>query len=155
MQDNAYRQMLVAVDITNDEPWVGLRAGQIAARFACAVHVLHVLEPDLPPGMSPATAGAVINVPDLHESEAERRAAAERDLAAYCVQTRLDDAHFSLRAGIITHEILRTAQSINADLIVLGTHGRSGVARLLGSNASAVVHKAHCDVLTVRLPLNS
>ena len=153
MPDTPYKQILVAVDITNDEPWVGLRASLIAAKFACPVHVLHVLEPDLPPGMSPAAAGAVINVPDLHESEAERYAAAERDLAEYCVQTQLDAAHFTLRTGIVTHEILKNAELINADLIVLGTHGRSGVARLLGSNASAVVHKARCDVLTVRLPL--
>lgn len=155
MQDIPYRRMLVAVDITNDEPWVGQRAGQLAARFHCVVHALHVLEPDLPTGMSPAAAGAVINVPDLHETEAERRASAERDLAAYCVRTQLDVANFSLRVGIVTHEILKAAESINADLIVLGTHGRSGVARLLGSNASAVVHKARCDVLTVRLPLTA
>lgn len=154
MQDIPYRRMLVAIDIAHDEPWVGLRAGQIAARFACDVHVLHVLEPDLPPGMSPAAAGAVINVPDLHVSEAERRAAAQRDLAVYCAKTQLDAAHFSLGAGVITHEILKTAEAIDADLIVLGTHGRTGVARLLGSNASAVVHTAHCDVLTVRLPLD-
>ncbi|MGR9090893.1 MAG: universal stress protein [Gammaproteobacteria bacterium] len=145
--------MLVAVDITNDEPWVGLRASLIASNLDCAVHVLHVLEPNLPPGMSPAAAGAVINVPDLHETETERHAAAERDLAEYCVRTKLDAAHFTLRTGIITQEILKNAELIHADLIILGTHGRSGVARLLGSNASAVVHQAHCDVLTVRLPL--
>lgn len=154
MQDTPYKQMLVAVDITNDEPWVGLRASLLASKLGCAVHVMHVLEPNLPPGMSPAAAGAVINVPDLHETEAERHAAAERDLAAYCIRTNLDGAHFTLRTGVITQEILNSAESVNADLIVLGTHGRSGVARLLGSNASAVVHKAHCDVLTVRLPLD-
>ena len=47
-------------------------------------------------------------------------------------------------------EILRYAKSANIDLIVMGTHGRSGVARVvLGSVAEAVVRASSCPVLTV------
>jgi nucleotide-binding universal stress UspA family protein len=47
--------------------------------------------------------------------------------------------------------ILKTAEEIGADLIVMGTHGRTGLARLLmGSVAEHVVRKAQCPVLTVR-----
>jgi len=50
-------------------------------------------------------------------------------------------------------EILRVAREIHADLIVLGTHGRTGLARLLmGSVAEQVVRKATCPVLTVTAP---
>ena len=50
-------------------------------------------------------------------------------------------------------EILRVAREINADLIVLGTHGRTGLARLLmGSVAEQIVRKAACPVLTVTAP---
>jgi nucleotide-binding universal stress UspA family protein len=50
-------------------------------------------------------------------------------------------------------EILRVAQDINADLIVMGTHGRTGLARLLmGSVAEQVVRQASCPVLTVTAP---
>ncbi|HHQ41669.1 MAG TPA: universal stress protein, partial [Chromatiales bacterium] len=38
-----------------------------------------------------------------------------------------------------------------ADLIVLGSHGRRGLTRLLGSTADAVLHSARCDVLAVRI----
>ena len=43
------------------------------------------------------------------------------------------------------------AEEINADLIVLGSHGRSGWRVLLGSTANSVLHGANCDVLTVRV----
>ena len=51
-------------------------------------------------------------------------------------------------------EVLRVAQETNCDLIVLGTHGRSGLKRLLmGSVAEQIVRKAACPVLTVSTPL--
>lgn len=51
-------------------------------------------------------------------------------------------------------EILNVAREIDADLIVMGTHGRTGLSRLLmGSVAEHVVRKASCPVLTVTSPL--
>lgn len=50
-------------------------------------------------------------------------------------------------------EILRTAEETKADLIVMGTHGRTGVGRLLlGSVAELVVRNAPCPVVTVKMP---
>ena len=50
-------------------------------------------------------------------------------------------------------EIIRYARLVEADLIVIGTHGRSALKQvLLGSTADKIVHKAHCPVLTVRHP---
>jgi nucleotide-binding universal stress UspA family protein len=51
-------------------------------------------------------------------------------------------------------EILRLAEDTKCDLIVMGTHGRTGLGRLLmGSVAEQVVRKARCPVLTVKTPL--
>ena len=47
--------------------------------------------------------------------------------------------------------ILSQAEALHSDLIVLGTHGHRGIARLLGSTANAVSHNARCDVLTVHI----
>jgi len=59
-----------------------------------------------------------------------------------------------LREGEPALEILDLAQECQADLIVLGTHGRTGLGRLLmGSVAEAVLRKAPCPVLTVKAPL--
>jgi len=59
-----------------------------------------------------------------------------------------------LEEGDPAAEILRVAAEINCDLIVMGMHGRRGVARLLmGSAAEHVVRKATCPVLVVKTPL--
>jgi nucleotide-binding universal stress UspA family protein len=56
-----------------------------------------------------------------------------------------------LREGDPATEILALAQEIGCDLIVIGTHGRTGVGRLLmGSVAEAVLRRAPCPVLTVK-----
>jgi len=49
------------------------------------------------------------------------------------------------------HGILRFAREQDIDLIVVGSHGRHGIDVLLGSTANAVLHRAHCDVLAVRV----
>ncbi len=59
------------------------------------------------------------------------------------------EAH--LRVGAASEEVVKLAADLSADLIVLGTHGRTGMTRLLlGSVAEAIVRKAGCPVLIVR-----
>jgi nucleotide-binding universal stress UspA family protein len=61
-----------------------------------------------------------------------------------------------LLTGDPAREILRVSQDIPCDLIVMGTHGRTGLSRLLmGSVAEQVVRKASCPVITVKTPLGS
>jgi nucleotide-binding universal stress UspA family protein len=56
-------------------------------------------------------------------------------------------------AGDPADAIIRTVESDGADMIVMGTHGRRGISRLLmGSVAEAVVRRAPCPVLTVKQP---
>ena len=60
-------------------------------------------------------------------------------------------ARFSLRVGVPTKEIVAAADEEKARMIVIGTHGRSGLDRLLlGSVAERVIRRASCPVLTVR-----
>jgi nucleotide-binding universal stress UspA family protein len=59
-----------------------------------------------------------------------------------------------LRRGDEAAEILKLAEEAGADLIVMGTHGRGGLSRLvMGSVAERVMRKARCPVLTVRTPV--
>lgn len=59
-----------------------------------------------------------------------------------------------LREGDAAAEILQVADEVGADLIVLGTHGRTGLGRvLMGSVAEAVLRRARCPVLTLKSPL--
>ncbi len=75
-------------------------------------------------------------------------------------ETRPDDAQVTcehhLLVGNPSDEIVRFADEQGVDLIVLGTHGRTGAVRLLmGSIAEAVVRKAACPVLTIKHRHNS
>jgi universal stress protein A len=56
-----------------------------------------------------------------------------------------------LPIGNVAEEIHTLANEINTDLIVIGTHGRSGLKLLLGSTANSVLHSAKQDVLAVRI----
>ena len=59
-----------------------------------------------------------------------------------------------LTMGDPTHEVVKLAKDHHVSLIVMGTHGRTGLRRfLLGSVAEHVVREAHCAVLTVKSPL--
>jgi nucleotide-binding universal stress UspA family protein len=60
-----------------------------------------------------------------------------------------------LLEGDATTEILRAARESPADLVVMGTHGRVGLGRLMGSVAEKVVRQASCPGLTVRAPIPS
>ena len=70
-----------------------------------------------------------------------------RDIAA---DLRMPEVTFHIRIGETARLIAETAASCGADLIVIGTHGREGLAHvILGSVAQRVVRQARCPVLTV------
>jgi nucleotide-binding universal stress UspA family protein len=64
------------------------------------------------------------------------------------------NVEYFMADGRPSEEIVRTAEEHNAELIVMGTHGRTGLGRLvMGSVAEEVVRKASCPVLTLKSPL--
>jgi nucleotide-binding universal stress UspA family protein len=92
--------------------------------------------------------------PSVYEDlEASARKHAEKRLTALRDKARASGVKVSvlLLEGVAHEQIVRAAKSKKADLIVIGTHGRTGLAKLfLGSVASRVVTAASCPVLTVR-----
>jgi nucleotide-binding universal stress UspA family protein len=85
----------------------------------------------------------------------DRALALSRDSSAELVIARARKARVRVRGVIVegsAHErIVRAAKRLRIDLIVMGTHGRSGLARLfVGSVASRVVSTSPCPVMTVR-----
>ena len=69
------------------------------------------------------------------------------------VSTGVSKVEKMVMRGVPFVEIIRTAKEKNADLIVIGTHGRTGIDHMLfGSTAEKVVRKSPCAVLTVRIP---
>ena len=119
-------------------------ACSLAKDHGARVIVLHVV----PPAPAIAMEGFV---PPEPESERDRLAEMLWQIVPADPQVRVEH---QLSDGNPAREILRVAQEHKCDLIVMGTHGRTGLSRLLmGSVAEHVVRKAACPVLTVKVPL--
>ncbi len=120
-----------------------------AEAYDAEVRLLHVLE----------AAGAVFayNELDVPEPELAQRLQAEYEERLRELTERIVRKGFSVSSEMVfgkpSVEIIQQARDWQADMIVLGTHGRTGLEHvLLGSVAEKVVRKAPCPVLTVRHP---
>ncbi len=122
-------------------------AAELAGHFASELLVVHVVPvlPALPPDPN-----FVFNVPEyeraLHADANDRLCEIMREMTAMGIRTRTLVGH-----GEAGNEIVRIAKQEGAGLIVIATHGSSGLSHVVfGSVASKVVRLAHCPVLTVR-----
>ena len=91
----------------------------------------------------------------IFEAESQARPQAESAMSELMVKVRKENVSVKrlLLKGTtsIDKQIIQSARILRADLIVMGTHGRTGISRLfVGSVASRVVARAHCPVLVVR-----
>ena len=142
-----YRHVLFATDLSPKAAEVGRHAQGLAARYGARLSFVHVIEEvNVSAGyeLMPLLPGMPDEALTRESKAALARLAAELGLPE-AVQTVLTSV--STKAGI-----LDTAAELGVDLIVVGSHGRHGLALLLGSTADAVLHGARCDVLAVRLP---
>ena len=146
-------KILLATDFSEDSTNALRFAEELSQKFGSEIIVLHVDQP-LPPVMV-SELGPAVDAGAINQIAEDQRLAAQRELDS--IVKRLRDGQIKarslLRVGAPFLEIIHAAQTENADLIVLGTHGRTGLAHvLLGSVAERVVQKAGCAVLTVRHP---
>ena len=118
-------------------------ACSLARDFGAELVLCHVS----PPPIVAAGEGVALDFPT---GEAEQMAARLEHLKP--ADPRIRVTHELLR-GDPAPEIVRLADEVGADLIVMGTHGRGGLGRLLmGSVAEGVMRKAPCPVVTVKAP---
>ncbi|KAF3977753.1 MAG: universal stress protein [Methylococcales symbiont of Iophon sp. n. MRB-2018] len=83
-----------------------------------------------------------------HASEVADRA---KQLAKMAADSDILETKQYMELGSPKRKIVSIAKQQNVDLLVVGSHGRHGLALLLASTANAVLHHAACDVLAVRL----
>ncbi len=139
-----YTHILLAADFTQESDMVVQRAKALAGTFNAKLSIVHVLEP-----ISIAYGGEFpVDLGDLHK-ELEKQA--QTQLTALGDKLGVPKENRYLEVGITEKEILRIAKANAVDLIVMGSHGRHGLALLLGSTANAVLHHAEIDVLAVRV----
>lgn len=144
---SVYRQLLACIDLSPLSGHVLARARELAAREAEGLKVLHVVDhrplPDLDYGLGTLPGFEM----DLESAMESARSRLDRLLA----EQGMGGLDHEVVAGIPQTEIIRTAEELPADLIILGSTDRTGLGRLLGSTAHSVLNHAPCDVLAVRV----
>jgi nucleotide-binding universal stress UspA family protein len=137
------RTILHPTDYSEHSAYAFQVACALARDHGARLIVLHVAEPLSAFYLE----GAVIPSPEEYQEEVrERLRKIQVPDAKVVVERRLEEGDPA--AGIV-----RVAREAGCDLIVMGTHGRMGLSRLLmGSVAEQVVRKAPCPVLTVKMP---
>lgn len=148
-----WKTILVPTDFSEGARAALRIASDLALTHGAKLVILHVTE--LPPGLdtgtmiAPAPGGIPVTVVDFAREQAVSWMQQDRDnLVPKEVETTV-----RIEVGAAVETVLEAAEQVGADLIVVGTHGRTGFAHLvLGSVAERIVRRAQVPVLTVRRP---
>ena len=143
------RRILHPSDFSEASDAAFAKAVDLAKSNRAELVLLHVLAPPVP-----MMAGDGYVSPRVYEDlDKSARGYASRELAGLAAKAKKAGvrAKAVLRDGTAHEQIARAARSLRADMIVIGTHGRTGLAKLfVGSVAGRVVATAKCPVMTVR-----
>lgn len=137
-----YKKILVATDLLSKDQVVLTKAAGLAKEWSATLWLLTIVEPL--PSYGYAYVGAAEVETNLLE-EAKQQLSTLGDKFGVPATRQLVDL------GTPKADIVRLAKEQGVDLIILGSHSRHGLSQLLGSTANAVLHRAECDVLTVRV----
>jgi universal stress protein A len=140
----AYSTLLLAIDLSEESEPVAKRAAELATAYGATLHIVHVIEP-----LSFAYGG---DIPmDFSGIQEEIQQQARQQLTLFGDKNAVPAEQQHIVLGRPEVEIHAMADELEADLIVVGSHGRHGLALLMGSTANGVLHGANCDVLAVRV----
>lgn len=139
-----YQSILVAVDLTEHSDAVCARAVELAGTYGAQITLMHVIEyvPVEPMGES--------LLPTVELSD-ELLDSAKTRLGNLAKKHGLSDVPQEIRVGNIKAELVQLAGDIAADLIVLGSRERHGLAILVNYTEDTILHASPCDLLAVRV----
>lgn len=135
--------ILVPADFSDGSAFAFRMAQALARDYGARIVVAHVVEPPHAMGVE----GVLVYQPEI-SWESLRQRLVERYAARAATQVE----HIVVE-GNPADEIVRLAEDYHADVIVIGTHGRTGLPRLImGSVAEQVLRRASCPVATIKHP---
>ena len=141
---SSYKHLLVGLDLSPESQQVVDRVKFLFSDSQIKISVCHILEP------LAFTYGGDIPV-DLSDVQIQLEQQATTRLAALAEQLNVSEENQYVLLGQPAREMHRLAQEEAVDLIVVGSHGRHGLALIFGSTSNSVLHGASCDVLAVRI----
>jgi len=145
--DIALKKILVPIDFSGHSKNALLYAVPFAERFHTSLDLLYVVEPAIYPA---DFSFGQIGFPNIEE-ELKKRGEIELKRLMENVVHKNITGRYALRTGKPFYEIIQYAEEEQIDLIIIATHGHSGMEQVLfGSTAEKVVRKAPCPVLVVR-----
>lgn len=139
-----FQRILAAVDLTKESAQVLSVASSMVKAFHGQLSIVHVIEAVV----LGYNDNLLIDLAPL-EKRVEENAKAELEKLAQRFEIPTVNQHILL--GKPAAEIHALAKELDVDLIVIGTHGKSGLSLLLGSTANSVLHGSQCNVLAVRV----
>jgi universal stress protein A len=143
------KKILAPTDFSTHAEHALQYAGELAKNLRAKMYVLHVAEYSNVGGDPDASELLIPN----YISELERKGKDRLEQMTLRLRQGGVDAHSVFIAGRAYQDIVRMANELNIDLVVLGTHGRTGFSHLFfGSTAEKVVRMCACPVLTVKHP---
>ncbi len=144
----AYQKILVAVDLSDEANQVLAKATDVARRNDAELSFVSVIRP-----LNQVYGGfdmvGISSDSAILEQEAVKQAETTLEQHARAYDGKV--GQIKVFQGSPSYEIREFANALGADLIIMGSHGRHGLGRLLGSTANGVLHGTPCDVLTVRI----
>ncbi len=138
-----YKKIVLATDFSSASDLAAQRAGTLAQQGGAELTVLHVVNYVPPAYIS-------VEMPAEYSSKKFLRARAAEHLKHWVEENGLQSAKQVTETGPAKRTIVDFAKEAGAELVVLGAHGETGLARVFGSVANAVAHHCECDVLIVR-----
>jgi universal stress protein A len=141
-----YNHILLAVELESDCDMLPARkAVELAKEFGAQLTLIHAIE-------HMTSYGAAYGIAVGADIEELLRESAQKAMADLGKKLNVPEKNQIIQIGPAKLVILEKAEELNADLIIVGSHGRHGVRLLLGSTANSVLHGAKMDVLAVRIP---
>lgn len=148
--ETTIKKVLVPIDFSDYSKSALKYAVNFAKSFNAEIILVYVVEPVIYP---PDFSMGQIAMPSIN-AEWDDRAKEELQKLAKSEIVEMANVKTIIKTGKPFVEIIETAKEENIDLIIIATHGHSGVEHILfGSTAEKVVRKAPCPVLTLREPL--
>ncbi len=134
-----YNKILAAIDFSEVTENVVRKAATFAKNHGSEIYVLHIVEP------SPS-----YSLSGLSDVSTQLLEQAKLDILPVCTQYGVSEESIYTKMVPLKAGILEFIETQNIDLIFMGSHGKSGIARVLGSCTNSITHIANCDIYIVR-----
>ncbi|HSC74630.1 MAG TPA: universal stress protein [Pseudomonadales bacterium] len=138
-----YKRILVAIDLSEESHGLLDKAVELAGQYGAKLDVVHVMDWPLT-GFDPVVGYSSISDESLLEGIAGsvQKIVARHNVAEGNIHTLL---------GQPSSTVANLVEQLQADLLVVGSHGKRGWRALMGSTANAILHAVQCDCLVVRI----